>query len=128
MQPQAPGLRDGSARRLANLKPFQKGVSGNPGGVPKSKTKKEIRQLAREHSEDAFKRIVKLMGSDDERVAFMAAKEVLDRAWGKPKDDPDAAGKGTVTVNIVRFADGAGSQPPKQLEAKTISATAVDVP
>jgi len=40
---------DGRARRLANLRPFPKGVSGNPGGRPKGQSlTAELRRLAME--------------------------------------------------------------------------------
>ena len=63
-------------------KPFKKGQSGNPGGRPP--VLKEIRELARANGEDAFKRVLELMQSDDERVALCASQEVLNRAYGKP--------------------------------------------
>lgn len=71
-----------TASRVAGLKPFRKGQSGNPSGRPK--TIKEVRDLAREEAPRAFRRVVKLIDSDDERVAFVAAQEVLNRAYGKP--------------------------------------------
>ena len=66
-------------RHLRMCKP---GQSGNPGG--KSKKLEEIRSLAKDRSRRALERIIELVESDDEKVALMAAKEVLDRAWGKP--------------------------------------------
>lgn len=40
--------------------------------------------MAREEAPRAFRRVVKLIDSEDERVAFVAAQEVLNRAYGKP--------------------------------------------
>lgn len=62
--------------------PFAKGQSGNPGGRPKENN--EIKELARSHSKEAFERIVEFTKSQDEKIAFPACKEVLDRAYGKP--------------------------------------------
>lgn len=63
-------------------RPFKAGQSGNPNGRPKIAG--EIKALAREHAPTAFKRVLELLKSDDERVAFVAAQEILNRAYGKP--------------------------------------------
>lgn len=67
---------------VANLKPFKKGQSGNPAGRPKAAT--DIVKIARDNSDKALKRLVKLIDSEEERVALAAAMAVLDRAVGKP--------------------------------------------
>src|SRR5271170_3152838 len=62
--------------------PFKKGQSGNPGGrigVPK-----EVRELARTHTEDAINRLVFWMKSDDPRASVAASNSLLDRGYGKP--------------------------------------------
>jgi hypothetical protein len=58
---------------------FKPGQSGNPGGRPKG-----IAAKAREHTDKALQVLVDGMGDDDPRVRVSAAKEVLDRGWGKP--------------------------------------------
>ena len=61
---------------------FKKGQSGNPGGrigVPK-----EVRELARTHTEDAINRLVFWMKSDDPRASVAASNSLLDRGYGKP--------------------------------------------
>jgi hypothetical protein len=72
---------------------FAPGHSGNPGGaVPGYK---EIRALALEVSPEAIGRMVQIMRtSKNERTALEAAKALLDRGVGKPKqimvgDDED---------------------------------------
>lgn len=114
---------EGSERRLANLRPFPKGVSGNPGG--KSKKLEELKRLALDHSARAIQRIAELIESDDERVAIMAAKEILDRALGRPKptEDADEASAKALTINIIRYSDG--NQPPAQVDATTVSVRSV---
>jgi hypothetical protein len=61
---------------------FLPGVSGNRSGRPKVVA--EIRELARSHAPLALSKVVALMDHPDPRVALVAAKEVLDRALGRP--------------------------------------------
>jgi hypothetical protein len=70
--------------------------AGRPAGSG-NKTPPELREIARAHSPRAFERVLELIESKDERVALAAAKEVLDRAWGK------AEARGKVAV-VHRFA------------------------
>jgi hypothetical protein len=43
-----------------------------------------IKTLARTNGEAAFRKVLALMDSKDERVVLAAAQEVLNRAYGKP--------------------------------------------
>jgi hypothetical protein len=64
-------------------RPFAKGRSGNPGGRPKRV--KELVALARAETLPTFKKIVWLRdNADDQRVQLAAARELFDRAWGRP--------------------------------------------
>ena len=62
-----------------------KGISGNPAGRPRQPA--EMLMIARAASPEAFKRVCALMKSKNEAVALAAAREVLDRAWGKPSQE-----------------------------------------
>lgn len=66
------------------LRSWAPGQAGNPQG--RSKRFHEVQQLARESAPAALTKLVALMGSPDERVAIIAANSVLDRAFGKPKE------------------------------------------
>jgi hypothetical protein len=58
--------------------PFPKGKSGNPGGRPKG-----IAAKAREYADRALDVIAEALADEDAKVRLAAAKEVLDRGYGK---------------------------------------------
>ena len=61
--------------------PFEKGVSGNPGGRPRGMT--EVTELARTFSTEAIERLAYWMRSDNPKASVPAAQALLDRGWGK---------------------------------------------
>ena len=64
-------------------RPFQPGVSGNPGGRPKSLG--TLRALARAHAAEAITELARLaMHARSETARIAAIRELLDRAYGKP--------------------------------------------
>lgn len=84
-------------------------VAGNPGGPGRPRTNAELRELFRAKSPRAIAKLFKLMRSQDQEIAFKAAKEWLDRAYGKTRivaeagedgDEGDGTGKPRVTVHI----------------------------
>jgi hypothetical protein len=66
---------------------FAPGQSGNPSGHPKGFA--ELRQAAREYTQEALARVVAAMRSEDDRVGLEAAKVILERGWGKPQSAPE---------------------------------------
>ena len=65
---------------------FVKGYSGNVGGRPKDEL--NITALARSYSTEAIETLGELMRkARDDRVRSTAAKALLDRGFGKPKEE-----------------------------------------
>lgn len=89
---------------------FAPGVSPNPGGRPRVVAK--VRELAQQQGETAFQKVVDLMQSNDERIALAAAREILDRAYGKPEQahklEGDGAGPTVVVIKKVDPGPGTG--------------------
>ena len=67
-----------TAKKQQIGRPFPKGVSGNPGGRPKG-----IAAKAREHTDSALDVLVNGLTDADGRIRIAAAKEILDRGYGK---------------------------------------------
>lgn len=71
---------------------FKKGQSGNPNGRPKVLLAdgRSLSDIAKQHTEAAIATLVAVMEegeSDAARVS--AANAILDRAWGRPKQELD---------------------------------------
>lgn len=63
-------------------KPFTKGISGNPTGRPKGNP--AVKELLKAHSVEAAERLVMLLKSENDKIVFQAAQEILNRTEGKP--------------------------------------------
>lgn len=79
-----------NSETTANAKPIRghpwpKGVSGNPGGRPKTESK--MRELARSYAENALCTLVDIMQNGSERARVVAAIAILDRGYGRPTQD-----------------------------------------
>jgi hypothetical protein len=89
------GRKTVNAKSLSNLRPFPRGVSGNPGGRPREKgpRAKTLRTLARQFREDIIAGLLDLMwNAEDERTRLAAAIALAEYSDGKPrvaKEDDD---------------------------------------
>jgi hypothetical protein len=72
-------------RRLANLRPFPKGTSGNPSG--RQKIPEDVKQLARGLTKEAIGCLAAVMRdvTAPPSARVRAAEVILDRAWGRPE-------------------------------------------
>jgi len=76
------GLTATSAKPHGRGRPFEKGVSGNPGGRPKGDA--TVKELARAHTVEAIETLVAMLGAGSERTRVAAAEALLSRGWGTP--------------------------------------------
>lgn len=82
---------------------------GRKKGTP-NKSTSEIRTLAQEYGPEAIRRLVSLMRqSDDRKLQFAAARELLYRGYGPPKEPEDSQEVGDFHLNV-RFRDPADAQ------------------
>ncbi len=94
-------------RRLANLKPFVKGQSGNPSGRPKKKPITEAYErlltevVPGDPKQRTYAEIIALsMMRSAMKGKIQAAIEVTDRTEGRPSQAVDMNHSGNVGVNV----------------------------
>jgi hypothetical protein len=63
-------------------RPFPPGQSGNPGGRPA--TSKEFRELARNYSAGALRKLYAIALGGTGSAAVRACELIIERAWGRP--------------------------------------------
>jgi hypothetical protein len=101
---------DSDLNRPKTLKPWPKGVSGNPRGRPRKDVRlHDVRALARQHGPDVLQKLVAFMDHKDPRVAVRACEAILDRAYGRPAPEVVAAFTGPV---LIKWQQEASSEAP----------------
>ena len=112
-------------KSLANLRPFPKGVSGNPGGRAKGEPELSaayMRLLAlpleefnryepKNVVEEIAVRVIKTATGENAVSALAAVKEITDRTEGKPQQQKQASG-------AVRYEDG---QAPRDAQGRRLA-------
>ena len=100
---------------------FQPGISGNPSG--RAHIPPEIKELARKHTKRAILRLAHIMeNSENDGACVMAAKEILDRGWGKPAQE--ITGKDGGPIELAAFLTDARARRQAALEGPLIEAIA----
>ncbi|MBR0033429.1 MAG: hypothetical protein IJP60_00215 [Bacilli bacterium] len=72
-----------NSERTAKGRPFLPGQSGNPTGRPRADP--EVKEILKAAAPDAARKLVELLNSKNEKIAFQAAQEILNRTQGKPE-------------------------------------------
>jgi hypothetical protein len=90
---------------------FEKGKSGNPGGRPKDS--KWVRELAQRRTEDAIRALTDALTAEhewtdsegethsepDHKIRVLAANALLDRGWGKPRQEITGEDGGAIKID-----------------------------
>ena len=79
---------------------FKPGFSGNPKG--KTRTDPLVKELLKANSLEAAQKLVELLDSENDKIAFMAAQEILNRTEGKPNQSLNMEVTGELDVYNVR--------------------------
>jgi Family of unknown function (DUF5681) len=81
-------LKLSNSETVVDAMPFKKGQSGNPAGRPR-KAIADLSREARRHAHLALNTLVKICKEGIERNRLSAARELLDRGFGRPLQSID---------------------------------------
>lgn len=79
-----------------------------PGGRPKgslNRTTESVKKMAQEHGPRAIRRLAEIMESEDEKAARAAASDLLNRAYGMPKQMVEMDADISIRSVTVEFMD-----------------------
>ena len=74
-------------RSLANLRPIPKGVALNPGG--RKAVPQEVKDVLEAATPHAARQLVALMDDPSPKIRLHATQAVMDRVFGRPKQNVD---------------------------------------
>jgi hypothetical protein len=102
---------------------FLKGYSGNPGGRPKKNA--ELVEAARERTQAALDTLESIMVNKRAPAAarVAAAREMLDRGWGRPTQDMMVEAELTATINAQVFVRPSTYEEWLKLKEMTVAAS-----
>ena len=110
---------------LIKLRGGRRPGAGRPPGAP-NKLTRPVKELAAEQGSASIERLVQLRdAADSEQVRFVAAKELLDRAYGRARQEIGLTGDNSVTV-IVQRQTASVLDAPRALPDHSIEEAAID--
>jgi hypothetical protein len=100
MMADAEHSKDAAPKRVIG-RPFQKGVSGNPGGRPAASY--DIATLARQYAPEALQALHDAL--NDPRLKVQAAQVLLDRGFGRPLQRQELSGPDGAPIQVQQVPD-----------------------
>jgi hypothetical protein len=110
---------------------WKPGQSGNPNG--RAKPLVDIAALARKHGPRCIEVAARLLGSKDEKMRLAAAIALLDRGFGRPKQEIETTGNATIELHLVAARVISqellqSTDAPPVIEHTAVTSDALDVP